>query len=314
MKSALATLFALVVCQVGGQETPPVPFAPPGSAGGAPLSVQQAPKALPDRNDARDQHQKCTWTAPSGHLFDLSALQKPQGADDWDVRFEKQNFRLKINVCSNVDETKLPPGCRGLTAKGVFSPVWQTNEPGQSCYYLGNLAKPNWYLIDKTKPEKGVVLSYSDGQQCGARGSRTVSLHMVCANNFESKEPPTFAYESPMCHYHVVWPTKHACPSNGPAVTRHITLTLVVLYFVVRSAYNKFIKGGEGLEVIPHIFFIQSCCSGILMLVLSGVDFVKGFASKYKGADGGNREGAGGERDIESEQLTPMVIQGGDSL
>ena len=131
--------------------------------------------------------------------------------------------------------------------------------PGTTAYFgMHNFAKP----------QKGVVLTYNGGQPCGGRGQRSVSYHMVCANNFLSSEPPAFAYESPTCHYHVVWPTMHACPrsTTGPRFM-HIILSLIIIYFVLRTAYNKFLLGIGGFEAIPHLGKIQSCCNFFLLLL-----------------------------------------------
>ena len=313
------TVLCLFVATALGQEVPPVPFAPAGAAGGPPVKIQQqqASVALPGSVTPSQHHKQCKWTSPDGFTFDLSPLQKPDGVDDWDVNFEKQRFRLKINVCSNVDESKLPSGCQGEIGAGKFSPVWQTNEPGKSCYYLGNLAKPSWYLIDKTKPTKGVVLTYTDGQKCGAYGSRQVSLHMICASNFVTEEAPSYAYESPTCHYHVIWPTLHACPMNpGAASFGRALLSLVMMYFICGSAYNAYANGKSGINMIPHLEAIKwsfSMCKSVWEGVVNvALDFIS--KTVARGGRGANKSGSGSsERDIEKEALQPMTI-GGDSL
>ena len=171
-------------------------------------------------NNGKTTHQ-CSFTSTDGWVYDLSPLTKPDGVEDYHVRFEKQQYSLTLNICSNVDKTKLEPSCKQHLQNGELSPVYQTNDPGKSCYYLGNVDKPKWEVMDTTNPRKGVVLTYTDGQQCGVRGKRSVSYHMVCANNFLSFEPPSFAYESPICHYNIVWPTIHACPTSvtGPGLS-----------------------------------------------------------------------------------------------
>ena len=248
------------------------PAAAPGAAGGPP--IDNAPgKPLVHPLKGKTTH-GCVFTSPDGWVYDLSPLTKPEGVDDYTVNFEKQKFTLTLNMCANVDKMKLPESCKAQSAiHGKPSPVFQTNQPGKSCYYLGDLDKMGWYVMDVAKPQKGVVLTYNGGQPCGGRGQRSVSYHMVCANNFLSSEPPAFAYESPTCHYHVVWPTMHACPrsTTGPRFM-HIILSLIIIYFVLRTAYNKFLLGIGGFEAIPHLGKIQSCCNFFLDIL----DFIKG--------------------------------------
>ncbi len=291
--------------------------AAPGAAGGNPIATAEVPSvsSVTTNNVGRSSH-LCTYTSADGWLYDLSPLIKPEGVEDYHVRFEKQQFSLTLNICANVDKKKLPQSCESTFNHGVSSPVYQSNEPGKSCYYLGDVKQPEWYVMDKTKPRKGVVLTYKNGQPCGGRGRRTVSYHMICANNFLSSEPPSFAYESPTCHYHVVWPSIHACPrsATGPRFI-HMLLSFVVIYFVFRTAYRKFILNIDGLDAIPHLGIMQSCCYSMLDML----DMIKGKIPGFGGFGGrssnnNNSNGSGMESENNMEDLQPMKIGITDDL
>ena len=61
-------------------------------------------------NNGKTTHQ-CSFTSTDGWVYDLSPLTKPDGVEDYHVRFEKQQYSLTLNICSNVDKTKLEPSC-----------------------------------------------------------------------------------------------------------------------------------------------------------------------------------------------------------
>ena len=119
------------------------------------------------------------FASTDGWVYDLSQRLN-QMALKTTTTVEKQQYSLTLNICSNVDKTKLEPSCKQHLQNKELSPVYQTNDPGKSCYYLGNVDKPKWEVMDTTNPRKGVVLTYTDGQQCRVRGKRSVSYHMVC--------------------------------------------------------------------------------------------------------------------------------------
>ena len=287
-----------------------VAAAAPGAAGGtevAPNPVQNV------KSDSGKTTHGCSFTSTDGWVYDLSPLTKPDGVEDYHVRFEKQQYSLTLNICSNVDKTKLEPSCKQHLQNGELSPVYQTNDPGKSCYYLGNVDKPKWEVMDTTNPRKGVVLTYTDGQQCGVRGKRSVSYHMVCANNFLSFEPPSFAYESPVCHYNIVWPTIHACPTSvtGPRFI-HFVLACVIIYFVFRTAYNKFLLGIDGLEAIPHLSVIQRA----FYVLLDMLDFIKGLIPGLKrNTQGGmprRQNNAAADDNVATSEQDSLMMDGED--
>ena len=44
---------------------------------------------------------------------------------------------------------------------------------------------------------------YGTGEDCGNGKKRSISYHMICANNFDTVDAPSFVYEAPTCEYHV---------------------------------------------------------------------------------------------------------------
>ena len=54
-------------------------------------------------------------------------------------------------------------------------------------------------------------------------------------------------------------------------------LACVIIYFVFRTAYNKFLLGIDGLEAIPHLSVIQ-----YFYVLLDMLDFIKGLIPGLK--------------------------------
>ena len=118
---------------------------------------------------------------------------------------------------------------------------------GHECYALGKLETQKWELLNKHEPRRGVSLTYTGGQRCGAK-RRKLTYHFICADEHHGLQGPfevneyseprvkratvlitselptnrrdlrprccahSHAREVDVCHYSVIWPTHHACP------------------------------------------------------------------------------------------------------
>eukprot|EP00056_Hartaetosiga_gracilis_P005671 m.87508 g.87508 ORF g.87508 m.87508 type:complete len:320 (-) comp12242_c0_seq3:1459-2418(-) len=119
----------------------------------------------------------------------------------------------------------------------------------------------------------------------GANNRETV-IFFFCADVGLSH--PVFADEPTSLVYFFVWNTCAACPLGSPirdncredpadlcsyfgipkehagTVILIIVVVLFLSYFVFGALYNKFMRGKEGLDVIPNISFWSSCCGAVL--------------------------------------------------
>ena len=126
--------------------------------------------------------------------------------------------------------------------------------------------------------------------------------HMICANNFDTVDAPSFVYEAPTCEYHVVWPNRHACPSTRSdsvlGFLKFVCMVLVCLaaYIGAGYMYNNNKYGDVGWEAIPHRHQIAMV------------------AEKCKCARGGGGGGGGGGRGGSSSARSYEKIGGKDDM
>jgi hypothetical protein len=155
------------------------------------------------------QISQCTWTSPSGVFYDFTELAKTGENDDYLVNIPHSDFAMLVNLCANA--LKVPARCAAkASSQASVGFQWNTKQP-KSCWELGEVSTVQFSYTDESSPEKGVDIMYSGGTPC-SKGVRMVHSHMVCAGRGSRKSAPSFAWESPTCHYHIVWPTPLACP------------------------------------------------------------------------------------------------------
>ena len=90
----------------------------------------------------------------------------------------------------------------------------------------------------------------------------------------------------------------------------HIILSLIIIYFVLRTAYNKFLLGIDGFEAIPHLGKIQTCCYFFLDIL----DFIRGLIPGINkigkrrdgNASSGMEENGGGDDEQQNLMNEPM--------
>ena len=162
----------------------------------------------PQPNKVR-QTSPCTWTAPNGDFYDFTELARTGTEDDYMVSIPHSDFSLLINLCANA--LKVPARCASkAVSQASIGFQWNVKQPN-SCWELGELSTAKFSYLDEQAPGKGIDIMYAGGTPCST-GVRMIHYHMICAGNDAAAQisAPSFAWESPTCHYHVVWPTVRA--------------------------------------------------------------------------------------------------------
>jgi hypothetical protein len=78
------------------------------------------------------------------------------------------------------------------------------------------MANPNWSLLDPKHPDKGVQMSYTNGDPCwmGQPQPRYVNFIFVCGTDTR-----IWVAEDPQCTFTIGMTTPYACGNAGPVVT-----------------------------------------------------------------------------------------------
>ena len=223
--------------------------------------------ALSSTPTAADDVNHCSWTAPDGSMFDLSALSRsPQteaNKGDWYQHAAAGSvYEYHLNVCANTH--KVPPVC---VKEAELTPAvaYQSKNVGHpECFPLGQVRGCSWELIDATNPEKGVVVTYKGGARTPCSHDRQISYHFLCTHGSAAFEQgPYEVVEAPPCMYNVYWPTHHGCPLNshvhGGKMGRFLRnlAYLFGAYLVGGTLFNVVVRKKRfgTLEAVPHGFF-----------------------------------------------------------
>jgi|ERR1712166_1661678 len=170
----------------------------------------------------------CRFGSKKGGIYDLRPLSKNvkllkahyRWGSDMDITTEdwvhqdvtQYNVTYYLNVCADVIE--LPPACRRLS-KLTPAPAFQVTSNGQ-CHALGTLKTFKWKPINSDEPDKGMSLSYKNGDPCGNQGqTRSVKYLFTCSKFYGKDSGPMVVYQKDECHHDVVWPSQFGCPSES---------------------------------------------------------------------------------------------------
>ena len=147
-----------------------------------------------------------------------------------------------------------------------------------------------------------------------------VHYHMVCAGTNSGNDKPSFAWESPTCHYHVVWPTALACKGHHKfSIWTFVEDWFLFVLFaaVVSSLFISFRRQQtDGTPVQETLTDLAA--NAYTTATERGIDFVSSIQSRVGGGVSGgtaNRHPASGSSggDFGSGVMSPMPM-GGDAL
>jgi hypothetical protein len=256
----------------------------------------------------------CTWTSPSGDFYDFSDLSATGSESDYLVTIPHSNFGMLVNLCANA--LKVPARCATKSnSQASVGFQWNTKQP-TSCWELGELSTGKFSYIDDASPEKGIDIMYSGGTPC-SKGVRMIHYHMMCAGADTVEQKPSFAWEAPTCHYHVVWPTPLACKGyRSFSLVSFIEDWFLFLIFgavvgaLAFSIRRQQTQGTPVKETMGELFAKAS------EKTLDVVSNIKGGMGGGIGGGATNRSGGGGGNsgnDFGSGGMSPMPM-GGDAL
>lgn len=244
---------------------------------------------------ARNEIRPCAWTAPDGSVYDLTPLARVGQQEDYSVHIPHSNFAMLVNLCANT--LRVPTRCAGPSnTRASVGFQWDTSNDA-SCWELGGLDTAQWDLLDENDPRKGVEVMFTGGTACGSGVARMVHFHMLCAESV-GDEGPSFAWEAPICSYHVVWPTIHACPrpNRWPWARSFWWIVIIVVFVLAARAWRRSQDAGEpfGDAFLNEVVRLRGMCMEAAVGVASSIErTVSGFRSGHtSGAEGslrGNR-------------------------
>mmetsp|Transcript_8482 Transcript_8482/g.16687 ORF Transcript_8482/g.16687 Transcript_8482/m.16687 type:complete len:312 (-) Transcript_8482:245-1180(-) len=126
-----------------------------------------------------------------------------------------RNYTYRMQICGEVESPNKIAACRDKPATAT---AWQYDSKGDQgeCFRLGSHfddANAEWSLIDKEAPEKGIKLTYLNGDYCPYhQKNRSLTVEVVCENR--KTIPPAYVEERGGCHYYITLPHQAGCPST----------------------------------------------------------------------------------------------------
>lgn len=205
---------------------------------------------------AKDNNKPCIYLDETSHyIYDLNKLTKTDGDYKIEILESKTNKKKTFNL--NV--------CHALVSstKGLKDPtnVAISVEEGDKVKSLG---KTNSTL---TMVNNNIILSHEDGDNCPGIDIRRRKTKIVfeCDKSISNNGSPVFIDDFESCHYIFEWKTPLVCSSNGSAsddtsssgwiIFFKVISVLGLIYLFAGILYNRFAKGAQGLEQLPHFDF-----------------------------------------------------------
>jgi len=188
--------------------------------------------------------QNCTFTDSKGDTFDLSPLILT-GANAFYSFDEGDNKLWYVNICADFSGTPC-------------------TTPGAACQYgtsTAGVLPGNFTDLDTASigvTEKGVNLTYFNGQACKTRPRQT-SVYLICNTSTDALitevQEPTDPEHT--CMYYIYFQTKYACPSGSSGIEGGwifiiILIVVVLLYLAIGVVYQWKRNHATGLELIPN--------------------------------------------------------------
>ncbi len=149
-----------------------------------------------------------------GSTFDLNPLNTIGGFYVSDG--QGNNFTYVFNLCGAV--TSVPYECDAKIAPGSEPEAFQLTDSGECFVLSGGTSSPVLDLLDLKNPSRGMMITHSDGEPCGDKGTnRKFTVFLECADvNGFSISGQRVVEEQGSCQYSITIPSRYACPLECP--------------------------------------------------------------------------------------------------
>ena len=237
----------------------------------------------------------CVFEAPDGVSYDLSNMRQ-SSPPDYSV-MGTDFFEYRVNVCEQAFQS----------CAGDFTGVATQWNPQGSCVAVigrqnpefGGLNLPTLDYIDEDNPEKGVVLTYANGDLCPGLVAFERTARYVINCDKSTKGTVISASEPQICTYQIEFNSKAACPparaSADKASKKRVTvfkqvlvgLVLVFVLYCVAGSYRNYRNEGTSFpDSMPHKDFWFSLPGYLSNLVSSLILRVKAWKEGYQMPEG----------------------------
>lgn len=211
---------------------------------------------VPNKDAGAKNNKSCTFVDETSHLtYDLNKLTKTDG--DYKIEIPESKTSKKKTFNLNVCHALVLPN-KGLTdSNGVAISV----QEGEKVKSLG---KTNTTL---TMVNNRIIANYEEGDNCPGVDirRRKTKIIFICDKSISDNGSPVFLDEFESCHYVIEWKTPLVCSINGSTsddgsssgwmIFFKVIAVLGLIYLFAGILYNRFAKGAQGLEQIPHFNF-----------------------------------------------------------
>mmetsp|Transcript_71779 Transcript_71779/g.149914 ORF Transcript_71779/g.149914 Transcript_71779/m.149914 type:complete len:330 (+) Transcript_71779:213-1202(+) len=205
----------------------------------------------------------CSVQILDGSEYDLTGLGRTKADCDngdqkscLDYHVHRNDDDFYLNVCKNV--MRKPAECSNLFGgdRNVHPSIGYQTADGV-CYYMGQLRTGRWSLLDSSRPEAGLKLTYTGGSQCDGSTERSTEYRFEC-NADAGKGEPVAVFGD--CDFVVTWETALACPVKGTPLLTFLFWAVMAFaaYLFFGFLYNvRFTNAEADWEAVPHIHYLR---------------------------------------------------------
>jgi hypothetical protein len=192
-------------------------------------------------------------------------------------------YKYTMNICKKVNSDGK------CTSDGAM--VCQKNMDGSfgaviAYWSASKTPAPKLSLISSSAPEKGVKMSFTNGDKCYVNPTtnqvRKANVNLHCDSGAAVPTKFKLSEESSTCTFTIDITSPDACPGGGMSGGT-LFLILLLVSFLVYLGVGIFLqhrKGATGSELMPNLAFWKDLPN----LVKTGIQFT---VAKAKGARGG---------------------------
>jgi hypothetical protein len=203
---------------------------------------------------------ECKFKDPnSGYEYDFSALTKYKG----DFAGSDVNYNYLMNICG-------PANVGGPCAQHHAAICQYSKQNGNYVASLGSWStgvQPSWSFIDANNVNKGVMLTYRNGDICWINHMQVVrvaNVHLECDESGSTQDTFTIFENYATCSFTIQLRTPLACVGGGKSSFFSHLFWFIIIVGSIYLALGLFINHKYydiplGVEAIPHLEFWKAC-------------------------------------------------------